>query len=77
MKHVTLRAAFLDTLPVMTGYLFLGFGFGILMQQNGMGIAWGHHILYASGAIGFLSCGINPCRNENNVCNGRSLLVYL
>lgn len=39
MKHVTLRAAFLDTLPVMTGYLFLGFGFGILMQQNGMGIA--------------------------------------
>ena len=40
MKHVTLRAAFLDTLPVMTGYLFLGFGFGILMQQNGMGIAW-------------------------------------
>lgn len=41
MKHVTLRAAFLDTLPVMTGYLFLGFGFGILMQQNGMGIAGG------------------------------------
>lgn len=41
MKHVTLRAAFLDTLPVMTGYLFLGFGFGILMQQNGMSIAGG------------------------------------
>ncbi len=26
-----------DTIPVMTGYLFLGFGFGILMQQNGYG----------------------------------------
>jgi 4-azaleucine resistance transporter AzlC len=35
-----LRAAFLDTVPVMTGYVFLGFGFGILMQQNGFGVLW-------------------------------------
>ena len=34
------RVAFLDTLPVMTGYLFLGFGFGILMQQHGYGVLW-------------------------------------
>ena len=26
----TLRRAFVDTLPVMTGYLVLGFGFGLL-----------------------------------------------
>lgn len=32
--------AFLDTVPVMTGYLFLGFGFGILAQQNGLSIWW-------------------------------------
>jgi len=38
-KHL-LRAAFLDTIPVMTGYVFLGFGFGILMQQNGFGPLW-------------------------------------
>ena len=34
------RTAFLDTVPVMTGYLFLGFGFGILAQQNGLSIWW-------------------------------------
>ena len=39
MKKV-LRQALLDTLPVMTGYVFLGFGFGILMQQNGFGWLW-------------------------------------
>lgn len=40
MKKNAIRAAFLDTLPVMTGYVFLGFGFGILMYQSGYGILW-------------------------------------
>lgn len=35
-----LRSAFVDTLPVMAGYVFLGFGFGILMQQSGFGVLW-------------------------------------
>lgn len=39
MKN-TAKNAFFDTLPVMTGYLFLGFGFGIIMQQNGFGVLW-------------------------------------
>ena len=38
-KHAV-RAAFLDTLPVLTGYVFLGFGFGILLNENGYGIGW-------------------------------------
>lgn len=40
LKKNLLRIAFLDTVPVMTGYVFLGFGFGILMQQNGFGVLW-------------------------------------
>ena len=40
MNKKLLRTAFLDTVPVMTGYVFLGFGFGILMQQNGFGVLW-------------------------------------
>ncbi len=40
MKRSALRRAFRDTIPVMTGYLFLGFGFGILMEQNGYGLLW-------------------------------------
>ena len=41
MKKKALLRAFLDTVPVMTGYLFLGIGFGILlMEQTGLGIGW-------------------------------------
>ncbi|MBQ7000960.1 MAG: AzlC family ABC transporter permease [Oscillospiraceae bacterium] len=40
MKKASVRSAFLDTVPVMTGYVFLGFGFGILMHQNGFGVLW-------------------------------------
>lgn len=39
MKH-TAKIAFLDTIPVLSGYVFLGFGFGIIMQQNGFGLLW-------------------------------------
>ena len=40
MKKNAIRRAFLDTVPVMTGYVFLGFGFGILMYQSGYGLIW-------------------------------------
>lgn len=40
MNQKTLKAAFLNTVPVMTGYLFLGTGFGILLQQAGYGLVW-------------------------------------
>ena len=40
MNKNAVRTAFLDTVPVMTGYLFLGFGFGILLDQSGYGIGW-------------------------------------
>lgn len=40
MKKNAVRAAFLDTVPVLTGYVFLGFGFGILLHQNGYGVLW-------------------------------------
>jgi 4-azaleucine resistance transporter AzlC len=40
MNKRLFRTALLDTVPVMTGYVFLGFGFGILMQQNGFGVLW-------------------------------------
>ena len=40
MKKNAVRTAFLDTVPVMTGYVFLGFGFGILLYQSGYGVLW-------------------------------------
>ena len=38
MKN-TLKTAFVSTIPVMTGYLVLGFGFGIVLNSSGFGIA--------------------------------------
>ncbi len=35
-----IRSAFLDTVPVMTGYLVLGMGFGIIAQTKGYGVLW-------------------------------------
>ena len=40
LKKSAIRSAFLDTVPVMTGYVFLGFGFGILLYRNGYGVLW-------------------------------------
>ena len=34
----TLKTAFVSTVPVMTGYLVLGFGFGIVLKSAGYGI---------------------------------------
>ncbi len=40
MNKKALRAAFLDTVPVLTGYLFLGAGFGILLSESGYSVVW-------------------------------------
>lgn len=40
MKNLTIRTAFRDTLPVMAGYIFLGIGFGIYLNENGYGLLW-------------------------------------
>ena len=40
MSTKPLKTAFRDTIPVLTGYLFLGIGFGILLAEKGYGIGW-------------------------------------
>ena len=40
MKKAAVKTAFLDTIPVLTGYVFLGFGFGILLAESGYGVGW-------------------------------------
>lgn len=39
MKRI-IKRSFIDTIPIMTGYLVLGFGFGIVLKANGYGIWW-------------------------------------
>lgn len=38
MKNKLFRKAFLATLPVMTGYMVLGFGFGIILRTTGYSV---------------------------------------
>jgi 4-azaleucine resistance transporter AzlC len=40
MKLNALKAAFPITIPVLTGYLFLGAAYGILMNAKGYGLGW-------------------------------------
>lgn len=40
MKKEAFKAAFPHTLPVMAGYLFLGLGFGILLESKGFSFIW-------------------------------------
>lgn len=65
MSKSALKATFLDTLPVLSGYLFLGFGFGLLLNQAGYGVLWAAGMslfIYAGSmqyvAIGLLSTGV-------------------
>ena len=64
MKLKALKSAFPLTLPVMAGYLFLGFGFGILLESKGFSFIWAFFmsiIIYAGSmqyvAIDLLSGG--------------------
>ncbi len=42
MKEITraLKSAFPHTIPILTGFLFLGIAYGILMNSKGYGVGW-------------------------------------
>ena len=54
------RQAFIDTIPVMTGYLALGFGFGIMLQTSGFPVwlAPVMSITMYSGAMQYVAVGL-------------------
>lgn len=39
MKEI-LKKSFIDTLPIMAGYIVLGIGFGVVLKTAGYGIGW-------------------------------------
>ena len=40
MSKKDFKTAFLSTVPVMTGYLVLGMGFGVILRTKGFGVLW-------------------------------------
>lgn len=64
MSRKQFFTVFVDTLPVLTGYLFLGAGFGILLSEAGYGVLWalsmGVFVLAGSGqylAVSLMASG--------------------
>lgn len=53
-----MKRAFIDTVPVLIGYLFLGIGFGVLLYtKTGLGLPWvvGTCLLIYSGSMQYLA----------------------
>ena len=64
MDKKEIKKAFMDTVPVMTGYLVLGIGFGIILNTKGFGVLWAlamSTVIYAGsmqfGAIDLMTGG--------------------
>lgn len=59
MKKI-IRKALIDTFPVMTGYVCLGFGFGILLHSAGYGIfeAFVMSVTMYAGSMQYIAVGL-------------------
>lgn len=55
-----LKRAFVATVPVLTGYMVLGFGFGIVLKANGYGILWSFimSLLIYAGSMQYVAIGL-------------------
>ncbi|MBQ7288920.1 MAG: AzlC family ABC transporter permease [Clostridia bacterium] len=56
----TIKSAFIDTIPVLTGYIVLGFGFGIILSANGYEIwlAFFMSLFIYAGAMQYVAVGL-------------------
>ena len=67
VKINALKAAFPHTIPIFTGFIFIGIAYGILMNSKGYGVIWSvlmSLIVFAGSsqymAITFLTSAFNP-----------------
>lgn len=56
MNKKLLKKVFLDTIPVLSGYIVLGIGFGVILMSRGMGLSWsvGMSTIIYAGSMQFL-----------------------
>lgn len=56
----TVKKAFISTIPVMTGYVVLGFGFGIILKSSGYStfLAFAMSLLIYAGAMQYVAIGL-------------------
>ncbi len=60
MKRNTVRQAMKTSIPIMAGYLFLGFGFGVLLEKAGYGPLWAlaMSLLIYGGTMQYVGVGL-------------------
>lgn len=69
MNRSILKKAFIDTIPVMSGYLVLGIGFGVILQSKGFGV------LYAACMSIFIYAGSMQYVGIDLLTSGASLIT--
>ncbi len=60
MKKSIFKTVLKDTIPVMTGYIVLGIGFGIIMEVNGFPMLWAvlMSVLIYAGSMQYAAIGL-------------------
>ena len=60
MNDKTIKQAFIASIPVLAGYIFLGIGFGILLRKAGYGVLWAASmsIVIYGGSMQYVGVGL-------------------
>ena len=60
IKKEDIKRAFLQTIPVLTGYIVLGIGYGMIMAAKGFGMGWaiGLSAFLFAGTMQFVAIGL-------------------
>jgi len=71
MSREAFKTILLRTLPIMTGYVVLGIGFGIMLNQAGYGVGWAilMCLVVFSGTMQYVGVGL--------MASGASILTTL
>lgn len=59
-NKLLIKKAFVDTVPVLAGYLVIGMGFGLLLRSHGFGVLWAGltSVLICAGSLQFVAADL-------------------
>ena len=69
MRLKTIKYAFIKSIPVCAGYIFLGIGFGILLRKAGYGVLWAFCMSL------FIYAGVMQYVGVNLLASGASIIT--
>ncbi len=77
MNRKTIKAAFPHTIPVLTGYVVLGIGFGILLQSKGFSWIWSFFmsIFIFAGSMQYASINLLASGADYITCAIMTLVI--